>query len=398
MLLPSLEYTLSRLEDPDSVEAHSASWRPLSLARGSCSLALLFCHPAAYRKKALKGYIDKLLVTLTATPLSDLSLFDGLAGVAYTLRTALAYDTSYHKLLATVDSLIINNLTHTSGWDLTHGAAGVGLYLAYAKKQEVTVLIHQIITLCTPQKIPGWYLSKDNQFIEEDKAFYPNGNCNLGLAHGAAGMLFFLAFAAKQGFMLPGQKEAMRYLASWLMDKALVKDGYTVFPERVSLETELGLQEHKGLIRMAWCYGNPGVLRSLFLAAAALEDKTLLHYAHQEFCNIFTLDEKVWYLPSATLCHGLAGLLLLTQTMAQETLDPYLFEQCRKLSDKIVSHFDPDAPFGFYNLEPSAGSREEQSTTFTRQNNAGLVDGAAGIVYALLNQQHMRTPNALLFC
>lgn len=400
-LLSSEElFVIEKMQDPEFVRGQSSSWQDLSLARGYASLVLLYSavakkFPQKNHDVTLASYVKRLLVTLKSGPIGDLSLFDGLCGACFALLQASEVEKKYRAYFEMVHSLLIEKVDHVSGWDLTHGASGIGLYLAYEKsassQQALKRLLATLVDSCKVKRVqeklvPGWYQSQDEQFTDEDKTNYPQGNFNLGLAHGAPGILLTLSQALKMGIEVTGQRSCMHFLIDWIQAKAFTQDRFLIWPERIPFEE----RNERGLIRMAWCYGNPGVLRSLYIAALSLQDKTLLQFCKARFTEIFELDEEIWYLSSSTLCHGKAGLLLLTQHMAKDTGDHRLQQKCEMLTSKIRASFDQTAPFGFDNLEPKKCPREMRATGFQRHCNAGFIDGAAGILLALLNQHHVR--------
>lgn len=400
-LLSSEElFVIEKMQDPDDVRDQSRSWQDLSFARGYASLVLLYSalakrFPQKNHDVTLATYVKKLLITLKTGPICDLSLFDGLCGACFALLQAAEVEKKYRPYFEMVHMLLLEKIDHVSGWDLTHGAAGIGLYLAYEKSnashQALKRLLATLIDTCKMKRVqerlvPGWYQSPDAQFTEEDKTNYPQGNFNLGLAHGAPGILLTLSKALKMGIEVAGQRSAMQSLIDWIQAQAFTQERFLIWPERIAFEE----RRERGLIRMAWCYGNPGVLRSLFVAATSLQDKALLYFCRARFQEIFEQDEELWYLPSPTFCHGKAGLLLLTQQMAKETDDFALQQQCDRLALQIKASFDPTTCFGFDNLEPTRCPREMRATGFQRQSNAGLIDGATGILLALLNQRFLR--------
>src|SRR4029077_3340482 len=77
---------------------------------------------------------------------------------------------------------------------------------------------------------------------------------------------------------------------------------------------------------------------------------------------------------SPTFCHGVAGLQQITLRFAQDTALPLFTEAGRTLHRQILANYEPDSVLGYRNLEPG-GRRIDQ---------AGLLDGAPGVVLVLL--------------
>src|SRR5699024_5325079 len=100
--------------------------------------------------------------------------------------------------------------------------------------------------------------------------YLADGYINLGLAHGLPGPLALLSIAALQNVVRPKLQEAIRNLADWLVSQHIV-DSYGINWPSFSVDREV---QQKGS-RTAWCYGAPGLVRSLYLAALALKDAEL---------------------------------------------------------------------------------------------------------------------------
>jgi lantibiotic biosynthesis protein len=77
---------------------------------------------------------------------------------------------------------------------------------------------------------------------------------------------------------------------------------------------------------------------------------------------------------SPTFCHGVSGLLQITNRFLRDTSIPLFADAARVLTQQVISSYEPDSLLGFRNLEPG-GRRIDQ---------AGLLDGAPGVALALL--------------
>jgi hypothetical protein len=77
---------------------------------------------------------------------------------------------------------------------------------------------------------------------------------------------------------------------------------------------------------------------------------------------------------SPTFCHGMAGLLQVTSRFANDTRLPVFAKAAADLTECLLSAYEPDSLLGFRNWEPGG----------TRVDHAGLLDGAPGVLLALL--------------
>lgn len=389
-------------------------WDNLSLASGSSGLLLLFAEldrlfPEQKWDQAAHQCVLRIKESIESFPHVSLALFGGLAGVAYALQQASRGRTRYQKMIHYIDNTIIERIEDKyflpmkeklqasqscspNLYELIQGISGIGAYCLHnynvSSFQQITKnIIKYLLALIQPieingKKIPGWYVSAENQFLESEKHNYPQGNFNLGLSHGIPGVLAFLSIARLYGVCVNGQNEAIHYLAEWIYQKkkgqegAFYWDSTTTFDEEVS-----GIQEQQNAHpRHAWCYGAPGVVRSLYLAGRALKDESMQNRALSCYCSIFNQSRETWFLPGPTFCHGLAGLLTITNLMAQDSQNAYLKEQVTTLETMLLEHYHEENPFGFRDYEPTRTSHE-----YAHIDKPGLLEGTAGILLSLLS-------------
>lgn len=70
----------------------------------------------------------------------------------------------------------------------------------------------------------------------------------------------------------PGLREMIAFLADWVVTHQVGQEWGIDWPDSVPLECAAVAQDWQRLppTRAAWCYGAPGVARSLWLASCAL--------------------------------------------------------------------------------------------------------------------------------
>jgi class I lanthipeptide synthase len=126
------------------------------------------------------------------------------------------------------------------------------------------------------------------------------GQRDLGVAHGNAGLVSYLASVVMSD--LPERERAevlLREALRWLLRQR--SDGLeTVFPSSVEMRYATS--------RSAWCYGDPGVSLALTLAAAALEDAEAAAAARQAAAAAVARPPTLTRVMDGCLCHGAAGL------------------------------------------------------------------------------------------
>src|SRR5262249_11149629 len=150
-------------------------------------------------------------------------------------------------------------------YDAIKGLAGIGrvLLAAHTAGQSraepgltaaLTTLTTMILTADDAR--PGWWLPATDH--PPTVAVHPTGAATTGLAHGVSGPLALLAIAHRAGRAVPGQVDAIRVAADWLLTW---HNPVTSWPPYVSGD-DLDAQpvsvtraRPRPGRRDAWCYG-----------------------------------------------------------------------------------------------------------------------------------------------
>ncbi|MCD0449053.1 lanthionine synthetase C family protein [Actinocorallia sp. API 0066] len=257
-------------------------------------------------------------------------------------------------------------------YDLFRGLVGLGaLLLARAPDgDELGEILVRLVALTLPldrdgRTMPGWWVDHDPDPLLPT----PGGHANLGVAHGAAGILALLSLAARAGRSVPGQDAAIARLLEvydrWQQDGP---DG-PWWPQWLTRDDLLGgrLAFAKGPGRPSWCYGAVGIARAVQLGAIATGD-----YARQEAAEAALAanlcDRQLDRLDGHGLCHGIAGVY---QTAARAALDartPALGSRLPALAARLPDPRDPT------------------------HTDDGLLTGSAGITLAVQTARRSAPP------
>lgn len=396
--------------NPDPTFSASLVWDDLSLANGYPSLVLLF---SALQKRGLSEdgiahqYVLKIKEKIEAEGLFDLSLFGGISGLCFAIQQASMGGQRYQKMLEALNTFLLDgvdrmylapikekrrkNLPCSARlYDPIQGICGIGRYALENIHDSrfldlVTNITKSLISLSQPftykgQQIPGWFLSPNDSLNAKNRSLYPNGTFNLGLAHGVTGILAFLSIAYLRGIQLEGQKEAIDRISTWIRDRSFVGKSGIMWPYCISWEEEVqGKPFSKIDSRDAWCYGVPGIARTLFVAGKAIGNQDLKSFAATAFRNIFLRSPEKWNLPGPTLCHGIAGLLLITREMSKEEGLEDLDHQVKELENLLLSFYKSSSPWGFQDIELGPHGKSYEV------NKPGFLEGTAGVLLTILN-------------
>lgn len=399
--------------NPDSFLNHSL-WDDLSIAGGYPGILPLYVEldklfPEEGWNLVAHDYVLHTVKVIETGGVGRLSLFGGIAGVCFYLRQASKNESRYKKVLHKLDDILLEGLSNSHLQPLAkqlnqqlpcypplyeemQGLSGIGLYCLMNKeklpfKDMIQKIIRLLISLTHPitikgKTVPGWYVAPEAFFLDEDRIRFPNGNFNLGLSHGITGVLAFLSIAMLQGIEISDQRRAIETVAHWIQMKRKKYKNRFFWDTMISFEEEVSgdfIVEHKS--RDAWCYGTPGVARALYLAGKALQNESIQECALETFISIFASTREEWNLPGPTMCHGIAGLLIITQLMARDTNTPFLMEKVTKLRELLLSYYNPSSFFGFRNIQPLRGKGSEYAWV----DQGDILEGVSGILLTLLS-------------
>ena len=208
---------------------------------------------------------------------------------------------------------------------------------------------------------------------------FPDGNYNLGVAHGVPGVIGLLGEICAAGLPADRGGEARRLLAGavdWLLAQRLPPGAASRFPYSVAP----GVPPAPS--RLAWCYGDLGVATALLAAARAAgepawEEEALAvarQAASRPVVGSGVLDSG--------LCHGSAGVAHLFNRLYQASGDAALGEAARTWYRQALSQYQPGQGIGgFLAWLPGGGDRMGE---LSWQPDPGFLTGSAGVGLALL--------------
>lgn len=285
-------------------------------------------------------------------------LYYGAPAVAFAVHCAATADTRYRAAAASLDAQLLRVATRrlsvararlqrgdaaTFGeYDVFYGLAGIGaLLLRRAPGSDVLGdLLHHLVILTEPRRLngaelPGWWVQHD-----PDPALpTPGGHANLGMAHGAAGILALLALSARHGHVVAHQTEAIHRLIDWF-------DRWRQYDEQVGIwwpqwltraDLHTGQTHQPGPGLPSWCYGTPGIARALHLAAIAVQDPNRQAEAEHILAGCAT-DNHLGRLTDHGLCHGRAGLYQILHRAAADAHSPAIAQRLPLLAESVADH------------------------------------------------------------
>ena len=325
-----------------------------------------------------------------------IGLFGGLGNLAFAANAVSRHGARYQRLLAELDGTITKVAVDTaegivrspggrwfSTFDVISGAAGVGAYLL-SRQDEATLraVLTGLVALCGENDgLPNWHTAAAAMVPTTPIAQeFPDGVLNCGLAHGVPGPMALLAVAEQAGISVPGQREAIERVASWLVVHRTDDEWGPNWPAGVSLSGT----SNRWPTHNAWCYGSAGVARSLWLAGDALGDDSLHRLAFDAMVAVCDRPRSARHIDrSPGLCHGVAGALQISLRFARDTGEDVFAAAAARFTEIVLQHYDENRRFGYGSVVEDGSLTDEP----------GLLDGAAGVALALLAGSTGITPD-----
>jgi hypothetical protein len=271
-------------------------------------------------------------------------------------------------------------------YDAIRGLSGIGrvLLAAHAAGHQdaaepgLTAALTTLTTLIHTHHgaRPGWWLPANHH--PPAVTVHPTGAATTGMAHGIAGPVALLSIAHTAGRTVPGQHEAIRTAANWLLTW---QEHSASWPPSVSgndLDSPPALDQRRRLRgrRDAWCYGAPGIGRALTLAGTALAEPHLRRAGRTAVAALAERAPDQWDTDGPGLCHGSAGVLQAAIRAGSDSV-------ANLAADRTLSFHDPRLPFAFPHLEAGVPL-----------NTPGFLNGATGVALALADHSGLMRQEA----
>ncbi|UJW32456.1 lanthionine synthetase C family protein [Saccharothrix sp. AJ9571] len=326
-------------------------------------------------------------------------LYYGAPSVAFLLHTAADRHPRYRAASQTMDEHVLRLARRRlataatrigrgepatfAEYDLFYGLTGIGTLLLrhHADSDELAGILRYVVALATRPRhedgaeLPGWWVPHDPDEILPT----PGGHANFGMAHGAAGLLAFLALAAVGGRVVDGQREAIALLTGWFDRWRQNGPDGPWWPQWITREElRAGRPQHTGPGRPSWCYGTVGIARAQQLAALATADPHRQGVAEDALAASLT-DTQLDRITEPGLCHGIAGLYQTAYRASLDARGPALARRLPALANRLALHAQ------------SLG--DEDSEDGDQAEATGLLTGRAGVDLALETARHSTPPH-----
>ena len=112
--------------------------------------------------------------------------------------------------------------------------------------------------------------------------------------------------------------------------------------------------------RAAWCYGSPGIARSLWLAGEALDRDAYRYLAVSAMRDVFRRPVASRRIDAPTFCHGVAGLLAIALRFANDTGLPEFVDESCTLVEQLLGSYQPESAAWFLKTAEVENNKTDQ--------------------------------------
>ena len=329
----------SALRDPSG-----DAWDQPGLVRGASGHAMLYsylfdCELDEDASRTATLYEDRARDMIARGP-ALLSLWYGLTGVgsAAIWSPRLASRPHAEKLGRTIDLVLARALQTNlrgAGFDLPSGLVGFGVYAALRRDEPMFLenlgRIVELLDGFAEVTADGIAWPSRPDFLPAAvKQAHPLGFCDLGLAHGAPGVIAFLSHCVRLGVDPDRARRLVTESLRWLRTQRRPDVTPPCYPNRV----EPGGRVEKG--RIAWCHGDPSVAIAILAAGTLLGVPEWEREAIDLARNAANCNPSHDGILDTCLCHGTAGVGHIFNRMAWQTGDQALEDAARRWFERTL--------------------------------------------------------------
>jgi hypothetical protein len=211
--------------------------------------------------------------------------------------------------------------------------------------------------------------------IPSTRELNPEGNYNVGLAHGVPGVVALLGEAIAAGVAESKARALLERAVAWLLSTRGEGPDGAQFPYTLDIPPKPGRHP----VRAAWCYGDPGVAAALMVAAQCAGERGWQDVALQVARNAAARAADKCGVVDGGLCHGAAGLAHIYNRFYQASGEAGFADAARLWTTRLLDMRKPgEGVAGFLAYSPM----NEKELGW--EADAGLLTGAAGIGLTLL--------------
>ncbi len=369
--------------------------RGAALAMGSVGIALFYAYLslASDNRDLMADEADRFISlacdALEMVPMPT-GLYRGISGIAWVVQHLRGFfyedepDDPENDPNMEIDRVLMDNRWAPEKFDLWEGCVGLGVYalerLPYpGAKKFLELLINRLDQLSTHSDQGIAWFTIPETIRRKTQPTFSGGYYDLGVAHGAPGVISFLSRVHTLGISQDITGKLLDGAVSWLLAQQREHHDGSIFPQFIL--TPDNKPQTSGTF--GFCHGDLGLAAALASAAECTGESSwkakAIEAAH---ASIKYLKNSSFTAPFTNphLCHGTAGHGHLFNRLYQTTGVEIFKEEARKWFRHTLDIRKPGigiAGYSKYGLNED-GERSELY-------DPGFIQGAAGIGLALLS-------------
>ena len=336
-------------------------------------------------EEAVAPILDRAMDQLALGPLTE-ALYGGFTGFGWCLEHAQPAPEDDEDANEAIDDALLSPLgrsSWTESYDLVAGLVGIGVYaLERAPRPKALECLRLVIERLSevarrrPDGLTWW---SDPRFIGPAVEQYPKGYFNLGLAHGAPGVIALLGQACALPQMAPQARPLLDGAVQWLLGRRLPRGSASCFS---------WVEEDPAPTRTAWCYGDPASRSRCSRPPARWGIRSGSEWPSRSGLTAVSRPPEETRVIDASLCHGSAGIAHIFNRLYQATGDQRFAEGARDWFRRTLASRKPGrglAGFLAHVPTPEGG--------LAWLPDPGFLTGATGVALAMLGAITNIEPN-----
>lgn len=245
-----------------------------------------------------------------------------------------------------------------------------------------------LVLTSNSQGMPGWWVPGNLQPTKQDENEYPDGDLNVGVAHGAAGILGTLVSVFNYGYTDTRVMDSIKRIMEWTFHWTQHADDFDYWPARIPTNCQIQDDVLSPLpTRAGWCYGTPGIAVEMLRASTLLDDVDTTGHIIDILSSHLSSPTNQWHIAGPTFCHGYAGVLYSVFKAWTLCGSEVLRNIGSNMANNLLAMADECSPFVYqhwmYSNTPS------HKINLKKLDNVGLLEGSSGIglvLYSICNQ------------
>ncbi|MFZ0322201.1 MAG: lanthionine synthetase C family protein [Candidatus Sulfotelmatobacter sp.] len=286
-------------------------------------------------------------------------------------------------LIGEIDAVLLRGLDKFDSdcaYDLISGLVGFGVYFMERLPRESAVkgieAVFNNLEKVAQHTSAGiaWH-SGPELLPEWQREQCPNGYYNLGVAHGIPGIIHLLSEISVTSIVDQQRSRALlEGSVRWLISQQRPSGSRSTFSSWIVAG------EESTDSRLAWCYGDMGILSVLLQVARRAGREDWHKFANQilDHCLAWPPDESG--VKDAPLCHGAAGVAHIFNRLYHDQNDPRCLHAAVAWFERALAMRRPDSGVGGF----SSLTRPVPSEPIVWEASPAFLDGAIGVALALL--------------